>query len=330
MAGIYNRDNIQYAPMIQNAIANAKETGATRAKYSKNQYDIAADLARAGARTAEGYFSDDPDRAGWASYIISGDRSALEAARARAQQKAAQDAQFAQQEKMQKAQQQFQREQAAKNFGQQMIMGDINTKNAIELAKAQKKIQDEYNRDEWQKQYSIATADYDSAKSDLRKDPNNIDKQRAFNRAKANVTYWGGKLNLGPYDLDEMAHVGDASIGDASNAATDTPATTGSDEPDYSNAEIEKNLNEIFKGKWTDANAKKANDLVSKLPEGALKEEFKQRIDNKGKTIEQNKREFDALQAEALANLKTDPNALPPTGYKWVWKNGKKIGIAKK
>lgn len=330
MAGIYKRDNIQYAPMIQNAIANAKETGATRAKYSKNQYDIAADLARAGARTAESYFSDDPDREGWASYIMSGDRSALEAARARAKQKEAQDAQFAQQEKMQKAQQEFQKEQAAKNFGQQLIMNEINAENARKLANIQKETQAAYNRDEWQKQYSIATADYDAAKAEYAKDRNNIDKKRAFNRAKANVTYWGDKLNLGPYDLDEMAPIGNASIGDASNSATDNPAPTGIDEPSYSNAEIEKNLNEVLKGKWTDANAKKANDLVSKLPEGALKEEFEQRIANKGKTIDQSNRDFDALQDEALASLKTNPNALPPTGYKWVWKNGKKVGIAKK
>ena len=105
MARIYDRDNIQYAPMIQQAIANSRAAGEKRAQYQKNKYDIANQLVQAGGRTLQSYASEDPDNEGWTSYIMTGDRSALEAARNRAQQQQMQEAQFAQQKAMQEDQQ---------------------------------------------------------------------------------------------------------------------------------------------------------------------------------------------------------------------------------
>lgn len=306
MARIYNRDNINYSGLIGQAIQNANQTSQLYANKWQPGSTMGQALGQAGEKLQQ---------AGWNEWSAQQND-------ARAQ--AMQQRQFEQQEKMQKAQEEFQREQAAQNFGRQLILNDINAKNALELAKLQKDAQAEYNRDEWHMQYQNATADYDAAKAQLLKDPNNIDKQRAFQRAEANVIRWGDKLNYDVYDAPEVPK----------NIVDELPSVeevSGVDNTvQYNNAEVEKNLNEVLKGKWNDANAKKANEFVSMLPEGALKTEFEQRIANKEKTIEQSKRDFDALQSEALATLKKDPNALPPTGYKWVWKGGKKVGIAKK
>lgn len=306
MARIYNRDNVNYAGLIGQAIQNANQTSQLYANKWQPGSTIGQALGQAGEKLQQ---------AGWNEWSAQQND-------ARAQ--TMQQRQFEQQERMQRAHEEFQREQAAQNFDRQLILNDINAKNAIELAKLQKDAQAEYNRDEWHMRYQNATDDYDAAKAELRKDPNNIDKQRAFQRAEANVIRWGDKLNYDVYDAPEVPK----------NIVDELPSVeevAGEENPvQYSNTEIEKNLNEVLKGKWNDANSKKANDLVSKLPEGALKTEFEQRIANKEKTIEQSKRDFDALQSEALAALKKNPNALPPTGYKWVWKGGKKVGIAKK
>lgn len=306
MARIYNRDNVNYAGLIGQAIQNANQTSQLYANKWQPGSTMGQALGQAGEKLQQ---------AGWNEY-------AAQQNDARAQ--AMQQRQFEQQEKMQRAQEEFQREQAAQNFGRQLILNDINAKNALELAKLQKDAQAEYNRDEWHMQYQNATADYDAAKAELIKDPNNIDKQRAFQRAEANVIRWGDKLNYDVYDAPEVPK----------NIVDELPSyeeVAGEENPvQYTNTEIEKNLNEVLKGKWNDANAKKAKELNSLFTDKALQEEYGQKIANKEKTIEQSKRDFDALQAEALATLKKNPNALPPTGYKWVWKGGKKVGIAKK
>lgn len=306
MARIYNRDNVNYSGLIGQAIQNANQTSQLYANKWQPGLTMGQGVRDVGEKMQQ---------AGWKEFGSQEDD-------ARAQ--AMQQRQFEQQEKMQRAQEEFQREQAAQNFGRQLILNDINAKNALELAKLQKDAQAEYNRDEWHMQYQNATADYDAAKAQLRKDPNNIDKQRAFQRAEANVIRWGDKLNYDVYDAPEVPK----------NIVDELPSyeeVAGEENPvQYTNTEIEKNLNEVLKGKWNDANAKKAKELNSLFTDKALQEEYGQKIANKEKTIEQSKRDFDALQAEALATLKKNPNALPPTGYKWVWKGGKKVGIAKK
>lgn len=266
MARIYNRDNINYSGLIGQAIQNANQTSQLYANKWQPGSTMGQALGQAGEKLQQ---------AGWNEY-------AAQQNDARAQ--AMQQRQFEQQEKLQKAQEEFQREQASQNFGRQLILNDINAKNALELAKLQKDAQAEYNRDEWHMQYQNATADYDAAKAELIKDPNNIDKQRAFQRAEANVIRWGDKLNYDVYDAPEAPK----NIADELPSVDEVAGSTVAENPvQYNNTEVEKNLNEVLKGKWNDANAKKANNLVSMLPEGALRNEFEQRIANKGLTSEQ-------------------------------------------
>lgn len=142
MARIYDRDNIQYAPMIQQAIANSRAAGEKRAQYQKNKYDIANQLVQAGGRTLQSYASDDPDNEGWTSYILTGDRSALEAARNRAQQEQMQEAQFAQQKEMQKAQQKHAEDLQAKQIASTEKIAAMNksTQQAYDLYEAEKNL----------------------------------------------------------------------------------------------------------------------------------------------------------------------------------------------
>jgi hypothetical protein len=306
MARIYNRDNINYSGLIGQAIQNANQTSQLYANKYQPWNTMGQGVGQVGEKLQQ---------AGWREFGAQEDD-------ARAQ--AMQQRQFEQQEKLQKAQQEFQALESAKARAQQIFLNEQNAQNALKLAKIQKEAQDEYNRDEWHMQYQNATADYDAAKAELIKDPNNIDKQRAFQRAEANVIRWGDKLNYDVYDAPEVPK----------NIADELPSVeevAGEENPvQYTNAEIEKNLIEVLKGKWNDDNNKRANELNSMFTDKALQDKYAQVIANKGKTIEQSKRDFDALQAEALATLKKNPNALPPTGYKWVWKGRKKVGIAKK
>lgn len=142
MARIYDRDNIQYAPMIQQAIANSRAAGEKRAQYQKNKYDIANQLVQAGGRTLQSYASDDPDNEGWTSYIMTGDRSALEAARNRAQQQAMQEAQFAQQQQMQEDQQKHALALQEKQIASTEKIAAMNksTQQAYDLYEAEKNL----------------------------------------------------------------------------------------------------------------------------------------------------------------------------------------------
>lgn len=306
MARIYNRDNINYSGLIGQAIQNANQTSQLYANKYQPWNTMGQGVSQVGEKMQQ---------AGWKEFGSQQDD---------ARSQAMQQRQFEQQEKMQKAQEEFQREQAAQNFGRQLILNDINAKNALELAKLQKDAQAEYNRDEWHMQYQNATADYDAAKAQLRKDPNNIDKQRAFQRAEANVIRWGDKLNYDVYDAPEVPK----------NIADELPSVeevAGEANPvQYTNEDIEKNLKTVLAGKWNDANEEKANGLAQMFTDEALKDKYLQEIANKGKTVEQSKRDFDALEAKALATLKKNPNALPPEGYKWRWKNNKKVGLLPK
>lgn len=319
MARIYNRDNINYSGLIGQAIQNANQTSQLYANKYQPWNTMGQGVGQVGEKLQQ---------AGWNEWSAQQND-------ARAQ--AMQQRQFEQQEKMQKAQEEFQREQAAQNFGRQLILNDINAKNALELAKIQKEAQAEYNRDEWHMQYQNATADYDAAKAELIKDPNNIDKQRAFQRAEANVIRWGDKLNYDVYDAPEVPK----NIVDELPSVEEVENTVETNEPvsasdvvspvtDYTNEDLEDNLNELLKAKWTDANYNKATNLASHIQDEALRKKYMQKIANKGNTIEQEKRNFNALQSQALASLKKNPNALPPEGYKWRWKNNKKVGIVKK
>lgn len=297
MARIYNRDNINYSGLIGQAIQNANQTSQLYANKWQPGSTMGQALGQAGEKLQQ---------AGWNEWSARQND-------ARAQ--AMQQRQFEQQEKMLKEQQEFQALESARARAQQILTNEQNAQNARELAKIQKETQAEYNRDEWMKQYELSGIDYDFAKAAYAKDPSEENMMR-LRRAEANVLHWANKSGAPIYNPSKDL----PSVGEVSDTAG------------YDISEAEKNLNKLKEGPWTDEKRDRALQIIADMPEEnkAKKEEWTTTINNLGATKEQSKRDFDALQAEALATLKKNPNALPPTGYKWVWKGGKKVGIAKK
>lgn len=68
------------------------------------------------------------------------------------------------------------------------------------LMQAQQQQETAYKLDEYQKNYQLAAADYDYAASELMNDPTNKQKQSAFKKATTNMNYWGDKLGYEPAD----------------------------------------------------------------------------------------------------------------------------------
>lgn len=288
MARIYNRDSINYSGLIGQAIQNANQTSQLYANKWQPGSTMGQALGQAGEKLQQ---------AGWNEWSAQQND-------ARAQ--AMQQRQFEQQDKMQRAQEEFQREQAAQNFGRQLILNDINAKNALELAKIQKEAQAEYNRDEWHMQYQNATADYDAAKAELIKDPNNIDKQRAFQRAEANVIRWGDKLNYDVYDAPRVH-----------NLADELPSDYEVENSTLTNDEIKSSLDEIFKSKkLTDEERAQAENLIPQLPEGERRP-YELKLNRSGKTSDEIKRENESK----LKNWKKPGDPLPP-GWEPGYVNG--------
>ena len=223
---------------------------------------------------------------------------------ARAQ--AMQQRQFEQQEKILKEQQEFQALESARARAQQIFTNEQNAQNARKLALIQKQAQDEYNRDEWHMQYQNATADYDAAKAELIKDPNNIDKQRAFQRAEANVIRWGDKLNYDVYDAPRVP-----------NLADELPSDYEVENSTLTNDEIKSSLDEIFKSKkLTDEERAQAENLIPQLPEGERRP-YELKLNRSGKTSDEIKRENSLM----IKNWKKPGDPLPP-GWEPGYVNG--------
>lgn len=288
MARIYNRDNINYSGLIGQAIQNANQTSQLYANKYQPWNTMGQGVGQVGEKLQQ---------AGWNEWSAQQND-------ARAQ--AMQQRQFEQQEKMLKEQQEFQALESARARAQQIFTNEQNAQNARKLALIQKQAQDEYNRDEWHMQYQNATADYDAAKADLIKDPNNIDKQRAFQRAEANVIRWGDKLNYDVYDAPRVP-----------NLADELPSDYEVENSTLTNDEIKSSLDEIFKSKkLTDEERAQAENLIPQLPEGERRP-YELKLNRSGKTSDEIKRENESK----LKNWKKPGDPLPP-GWEPGYVNG--------
>lgn len=77
------------------------------------------------------------------------------------------------------------------------------------LMEAQQKQEAAYKQDEYQKNYNLAAADYDYAYGEWAKDKKDAGKIRALKNARTNANYWGGQLgyDLIPDETQETAPV---------------------------------------------------------------------------------------------------------------------------
>lgn len=156
----------------------------------------------------------------------------------------------------------------------QTAMQKKQMENAQELARAQKLAEEEYKKDELQKNLRLADADFFAAQTALQKDPNNAVLLANFNRAKANREY-------------AEQRVGRQIPADAQPAEVPAAEVVPAEQPVLTNQELTANIEEILKGEHTNDSANKAKALIGQIADPALQEQYNQKLLNRGKTKEQ-------------------------------------------
>jgi len=179
----------------------------------------------------------------------------------------------------------------------QTAMQKKQMENAQELARAQKLAEEEYKKDELQKNLRLADADFFAAQTALQKDPNNAVLLANFNRAKANREY--AEQRVGRQIPAEVVQA-------AQPAEVAAPVMT--------NQDLIANIEEILKGEHTDASAAKANELIGKIADPSLQEQYKQKMINRGKTKEQKAADAAARKIQAAKELKEANTVYKNTG----------------
>lgn len=239
--------------MIDNMIRNRNEGSRIRSDNLRNQGDIWSNvvnnLGQIGAQTAQYYQTRDDQLA--------------DAQRAYEQQVA---------ERI--AQQKFQKE-----------MQDAQFKHAEALQQAQQLEQKGYKEDEWQRNYELASAEYDAAMADWAMDKNDPVKKARLSKAATNMNYWGGKRGYAQANPFEVQ----------SEVPANTPVSTG-DVTQTQQGQIVKAATED--PEWTDAAKAKSLEEAGKITDPGKQAEAMTTIAKRGPTKEQKKAANDAFIAQ--------------------------------
>ena len=175
----------------------------------------------------------------------------------------------------------------------QTAMQKKQMENAQELARAQKLAEEEYKKDELQKNLRLADADFFAAQTALQKDPNNAVLLANFNRAKANREYAEQRVGR---QIPEAVPAAQPAAQPAEVAEPAAPVMT--------NQELTANIEEILKGEHTNDSAAKANELIGQIADPALQDQYKQKMLNRGKTKEQKAADAEARKIKLEKELK--------------------------
>lgn len=172
----------------------------------------------------------------------------------------------------------------------QTAMQKKQMENAQELARAQKLAEEEYKKDELQKNLRLADADFFSAQMALKKDPYNDDLRANFARAKANREYAEQRVGrqIEPEAVPQVQ----------------PEAVVPEQQPAFTNQELIANIEEILKGEHTNDSAAKANELIGQIADPALQDQYKRKLANRGKTKEQKAADAEARKLQAAKELK--------------------------
>lgn len=201
----------------------------------------------------------------------------------------------------------------------QTAMQRKQMENAQELAKAQKLAEEEYKKDELQKNLRLADADFFAAQAALRKNPNDPVLQQNFERAMANRKY--AEERVGRQIPAEQPAV--------------VPEAVPEQQPPMTNQELTANIEEVLKGEHTDASAAKANELIGQIADPALQDQYKQKMINRGKTKEQKAADAEARKIKLEKELKEANVVFQKTHkydtskYEIKYKNGKDYLVRK-
>lgn len=258
---IYQRDNINYGGMLGNAMAN-------RANYLQRRYDRVAQMGQNWGNAVQQSGKTIQD----ALYKIAGNYYE--------QDKLAAQQQFQHDEALKRAEEQLARQREQEAW--QARQNELNRQNTYDIALMNKGTQDVAKVDEWTKGYNVANAKLTQINAALNKNPNDemLKYQKAM--AIAEQQFYGNKLGINiPKEIEPAATV---------SATSDSS---------FNNAELTKNIDTTLSGTWNDANKAKANEYLSQIQDPALRDEYAQKIANKGFTVEEHNAKSAAEYAEA-------------------------------
>lgn len=146
--GIYERDNLQLAEAINNALAHRQAAVDRHNDRAEKIGDSIKGLIGMGSRFAESYGSDS-DSTSRGAYVLTGDRSGIEAALAAKRQREAQDAMLARQ-------QAFQDEQRMKQQSWQSAEKALDRLSTEKMFDKQLRQRNEEEELSWRKDYTRA------------------------------------------------------------------------------------------------------------------------------------------------------------------------------
>ena len=264
--GIYTRDQIQYANMLQNALQNRARAIEREADNIRGTGQIWGSAARdIGNSIKDAAFS-------IASYKHGDDETQkqrdFQAEQAALRNKEAMD-------------------RLAKEQAFQAHQNELNRQNTINLAKENKAGIDAGRIDEYQKGYNNASAQWQIAMEDLKKDPYNTTAKAVVAKWQNEMDYYGKKLGM---DVDAMK-------AERTLAQFEQP-TVGTPTSGQTVAENQKSFDEIMKGEWNNATKEQAISKAMSNTDKSAQEVQLQAIKNKGLTTEEKKAGWNKSIAE--------------------------------
>lgn len=264
--GIYTRDQIQYANMIQNAMQNRaraiEREGDYIYKTGQNWGNALGEIGKQGFQIANIYANSN------ANAINQEAKQDFEAEQAALRNKEAMD--------------RLAREQAF-----QAQQNDLNRQNTINVARENKANLDAGRIDEYQKGYNNASAQWTIAMEDLKKDPNNT-------TTKAVVAKWQNEMD---YYAKKLGRDVEAEKAERTLAQFEQP-TVGTPTSGQTVAENQKSFDEIMKGQWNNATKAEAISKAMSNTDPSAQEVQLQAIKNKGLTSEEKKAGWNKAIAE--------------------------------
>lgn len=301
---IYTRDNINYGGMLGAALQN-------KANYLKNRYDRVAQMGQ-----------------NWGNAVANSGKIAQDAMFKIAdnyynQDKIEQQQQFQASEAEKRALEALERQKQQEEF--QKAENKLNRQNTMDIALLNKETAAADKKDEYQLHYQKAKAALDFANTALANDKNNAQLQKAVADAQFDVDYWAKKAGVKTETPDKSLEFSDAFLAEANGQTTQPTAAT----PAFDNSALTKQIDEVFNGKWNNANRNKAMGLIEQITDEALKNKYLQQAQNKGYTVEEGK----ALAAIELSKANDEwkrSGAYDPKKYKIVYEGPNNAHLERK
>lgn len=263
--GIYTRDQIQYANMIQNAMQN-------RARAIEREGDNIRNTGALWGGTARDIGKQWSDLAmTYGNYQMDTDKMKMQ------QDFQAEQAALRNKEAM---------ERLAKEQAFQAQQNQLNRDNAINLAKENRAGIDAGRVDEYQKGYNNASSQWQIAMEDLKKDPHNTTAKAVVAKWQNEMDYYGKKLGM---DVDAMK-------AERTLAQFEQPTVTPTSGQTV--AENQKSFDEIMNGEWNNATKAEATSKAMSNTDPSAQEVQLQAIKNKGLTSEEKKAGWNKAVAE--------------------------------